>query len=103
MRPQEAGRLAQPDSQRGPQQLAIVHDPRYPDPDGQQRAALPHPADPGGDHVRVEGNLADDVGGHRLLLEHRLDGGLVADELMALRVARYADLAEAVAELAHGG
>ena len=44
--------------------------------------------------VGVEADLADDVGGQRRLLEHRLDRRLVVDQVVALRIAGDAQLGE---------
>ena len=101
VRPQEARRLAQADLQRDLKQLAVATRSGHPDPDRQQGAAVAHAPNPGHDDVGLEADLADDVGRHRLLLEHRLDGGLVADHVVALRVARDPDLGKALAQLAH--
>ncbi len=49
--------------------------------------------------ARVEADLADDVRGETGLVEHRLNGGLVVDERVALGVARDPDVLEAVPEL----
>ena len=81
--------------------LRVVHDAGQADPDRQVGAAGAHVADPALDHRRVEADLADDARRHRRLGEHRLDGLLVADDVMALGVARDADLAERAAQLAH--
>jgi hypothetical protein len=59
------------------------------------------PADPVVDGVVVEADLAGDVRRVGLLLVHRLDGVLVADQGVALRVAGDADLLEAVPDLVH--
>jgi hypothetical protein len=67
---------------------------RHADPDRQVRAAPAYLSDPAGDHVGVEAELADDVGRHRRLGEHRADRLLVADQVVALRIAGDADPVE---------
>ena len=58
-------------------------------------------SDPPVDDAGIEAELADDVGGKGLLVEHHLDRGLVADERVALRVAGDAHVSYAVLELGH--
>src|SRR5207253_9974962 len=71
------------------------------DEDRQLGSALPYRADPPHDGRRIEAELADDVRRVVLLLEHRLDRLLVADERVALGVAGDAALAWAVPHRSH--
>src|SRR5919109_2981057 len=98
---QEARGLAETDPHRDSQQLRVVDDAGQADPDRQARSARAHPRDPGADSLGFEADLTDDVGRHRRLLEHRLDRRLVADQVMALRIAGDAELREAAAHVVH--
>jgi hypothetical protein len=98
---QEASRLAQPDLPRDAQQLRTGDVPRHPDPDRQVSAPATDVRDPAGDRGGVEAELADDVRGHRRLGEHRADGLLVADQVVAFRIPGDADRVELGAARPH--
>src|SRR5918998_1394184 len=94
-------RLAEADTTGDTHELRSVHDAGDTDVYRQLHAPLPDATDPMRGHRGVEADLADDVGGVGRLVIHRLDGCLVADQGMALRVPRDADLLEGVPDLGH--
>src|SRR5918998_1799209 len=84
-----------------PHELLPADGAGHPDVDRQLDAPRPYAPGPAGDGCRVEGYLADDVGGVGLLLVHGLYRVLVADKGMALRVPGDANLVEVVPEFSH--
>ena len=96
---QEARRLADADLAGHRQQLGAVDRAGDAEQERHGDAALPHPPDPGGQHLRVEGQVADHVGGVAALVPHRLDGQVVVDGRVRLGVAGDADVWERAAQL----
>src|ERR1043166_7050319 len=74
-----------------------------PDVDREPDAAGADGGDPATNRLRLEAELADDVRRKRGFVVHRFDEFLVADEGVALRVARDPDCVEAATELANRG
>ncbi len=99
--PGKPRRLLDADPRGDPHEPRRVQRPRHADVDGQVHAAPAEPADPTGDRLGAEADLADDVGREAALVPHRLDGDVVVDEGMALGVAGDADLLELVTRLGH--
>src|SRR5207244_1003997 len=97
----EPRRLADSDPRRDPKELPARNRPWNSDVDRQLDAAGPNGSDPPRDHAGVEAELADDVRRERLLVEHHLNRPLVADEGVALRVARDPNLFDPVSKLGH--
>src|SRR5437773_268572 len=82
-----------------PKPCSACDSAREADVDGESRAPLTDGRDPFRRHLRVEADLADDVGAELLLLEHRLDRRAVADEGVAVRIPGDSDLRERAPEL----
>src|SRR5215211_1169237 len=98
---QVARRLAEADARTDAYELLTVHVARRAYADRQFHAPRGHPPGPAPDHLRIEADLADDVGGVGRLFVHGLDRHLVADLGVALRVACDANLVEVVSDLRH--
>jgi hypothetical protein len=91
---QEAGRLPDADPGRHGHQLGALHRAGQPEQQGHGDAAAAHPPHPGADSVGIEGQVADHVSGVVPLVPHRLDGEVVGDRRVGLRVTGDADLLE---------
>ena len=70
-----------------PEQPGPLQRPGQPQVQGQRDAPGPHAVDPPAQQGRVEAQVADDVGGVPALVPHGLDGDVVLDPRVALRVA----------------
>src|SRR5262245_28310218 len=99
--PDESRRLADADPRRDPEELSALNRSRNSDVDRQPDAAGSDGSDPPREDAGVQAELTDDVRGKRLLVEHHLNRGLVADEGVALRVAGNAHFLDAVLELGY--
>src|SRR5712691_10135966 len=97
----ESSRLTDSDPRRNSKEPGTRNRPGNSDVDWKPHPTGPDGSDPPRDHAGVEAELADDVRRERLLVEHHLDRGLVADEGVAFRVAGDAHLVDAVPELGH--
>ena len=84
---QEAGGVTDPDLGRHAEQLGPVDRSGHAEQQRELDAPEPHTVDPVLDHRGVEGQVADDLGGVLALVPHRLDGQVVVDRRVALRIA----------------
>src|SRR5712691_7757630 len=97
----ESSRLTDSDPRRNSKEPGTRNRPGNSDVDWKPHPTGSDRSDPPRDHAGVEAELADDVRRERLLVEHHLNRGLVADEGVALRVAGDPNLFDAVPEPCH--
>ena len=95
----EPGRVGHADLRRHLDQLGPVHRPRQSEQQRQGDAAPADPPDPLPQRRRIEAQVADDVGRMPPLVPHRLDGDIVLDLRVGLRVSGDADPGERAAQL----
>src|SRR2546427_1833690 len=97
----ESRRLTDSDPRRNSKEPGTRNRPGNSDVDWKPHPTGSDGSDPPRDHAGVEAELADDVRRERLLVEHHLNRGLIADEGVALRVAGDSNLFHSVPELGH--
>src|SRR5690349_8030014 len=96
MAAQESRGIGDADLRRHAQQPRRVCHARHADVDRKAHAAMTHALHPSPHRLGVEAHVAHDVGREAALVPHRLDGHVVVDEWMALRVTGDADVGEPV-------